>query len=87
MKFVTFSWFIFALIPVTPAFFPSQALAQLPARFYLKSLSGGSAVPLIVESISGNTNPFDPAHNVTAGAIHRPILLGSIRTLAGRSTR
>ncbi len=68
MKFVTFSWFIFALIPVTPAFFPSQALAQLPARFYLKSLSGGSAVPLIVESISGNTNPFDPAHNVTAGA-------------------
>jgi hypothetical protein len=25
-------------------------------------------VPLIVESISGNTNPFDPAHNVTVGA-------------------
>jgi hypothetical protein len=68
MKFVTFSWFIFALIPVTSAFFPSQALAQLPARFYLKSLSGGSAVPLIVESISGNSNPFDPAHNVTIGA-------------------
>ena len=68
MKFVTLSWFVFASILAMPAFLPAPALAQLPARFYLKSLSGGSAVPLIVESISGNTNPFDPAHNVTVGA-------------------
>jgi hypothetical protein len=68
MKPVTFLWLALAVIPVMAAISPSQALAQLPARFYLKSLSGGSAVPLIVESISGNTNPFDPAHNVTAGA-------------------
>jgi hypothetical protein len=47
---------------------PSQARAQVPARFYWKSLSGGSAVPLIFESLSGNSNPFDPAHTVTAGA-------------------
>jgi hypothetical protein len=40
----------------------------MPARFYLDTLSGGNAVPLIFESISGNTNPFDPAHTVTAGA-------------------
>jgi hypothetical protein len=46
---------------------PPLAQAQVPARFYWKSLSGGSAVPLIVNSISGNTNPFDPAHTVTPG--------------------
>jgi hypothetical protein len=46
---------------------PQQALAQMPARFYWKTLSDGNAVPLIVNSISGNTNPFDPAHIVTPG--------------------
>ena len=45
-----------------------QALAQVPPRFYWKTLSNANAVPLIVESISGNTNPFDPAHTVKAGA-------------------
>ncbi|RKT45481.1 hypothetical protein BDD21_2940 [Thiocapsa rosea] len=47
---------------------PLNALAQMPARFYWDTLSGASAVPLIFESISGNTNPFDPAHIVTPGA-------------------
>jgi len=46
----------------------SQAQAQVPGRFYWKTLSGGSAVPLIVESISGNTNPFDPSRLVSPGA-------------------
>ena len=64
MKPIILTWLSLAAIPVVSALFPPQALAQLPARFYLKSLSGASAVPLIVESISGNTNPFDPAHNV-----------------------
>jgi hypothetical protein len=50
------------------AFCPPQALAQVPARFYWKTLSDANAVPLIVNSISGNTNPFDPAHTVTPGA-------------------
>ncbi len=46
---------------------PPLSQAQVPARFYWKSLSGGSAVPVIVNDISGNTNPFDPAHIVTPG--------------------
>jgi len=45
-----------------------QASAQVPARFYWKTLSGANAVPVIVNSISGNTNPFDPAHIVSPGA-------------------
>ena len=46
----------------------TEAQAQMPARFYLKPLSGTNAVPVIFNSISGNTNPFDPAHTVTPGA-------------------
>jgi hypothetical protein len=42
--------------------------AQAQARFYWKSLSGATAMPLILESLSGNTNPFDPAHTVAPGA-------------------
>ncbi|MBP8006883.1 MAG: hypothetical protein KA019_00245, partial [Burkholderiales bacterium] len=47
---------------------PPPSLAQVPGRFYWKSLSGGNAVPLIVNSISGNTNPFDMGLTVTPGA-------------------
>ena len=47
---------------------PQLALAQMPARFYWKTLSGGNAVPFIFNSISGNTNPFDPSHEVMVGA-------------------
>jgi hypothetical protein len=43
---------------------PSYSQAQMPARFYLKTLAGANAVPLIYESISGNTNPFDPSHAI-----------------------
>jgi hypothetical protein len=50
------------------ALVPARALAQVPARFYWKSLSDANAVPVIVNSISGNTNPFDPGHVVTPGA-------------------
>jgi len=45
-----------------------QISAQTPARFYWKTLAGANGVPLIVESINGNTNPFDPAHIVNPGA-------------------
>jgi hypothetical protein len=55
---------IFALAALCPL----GASAQVPPRFYWKTLSGGQAVPLILESISGNTNPFDSAHAVTPGA-------------------
>jgi hypothetical protein len=47
---------------------PPQALAQVPARFYWKSLSGANAVPLIFNYVTGNTNPFNPAHTPTANA-------------------
>jgi len=47
---------------------PTWSLSQVPSRFYWDTLSGSSAVPLIFESISGNTNPFDPAHIVTPDA-------------------
>jgi hypothetical protein len=47
---------------------PLQAQSQVPPRFYWKTLSGANAVPLIVTSMSGNTNPFDPAHTVVPGA-------------------
>jgi hypothetical protein len=47
---------------------PPDALAQVPARFYWKILSGANGVPLIVQSMSGNSNPFDPSHTVTSGA-------------------
>jgi hypothetical protein len=63
----TFRWIVAALL-LTGALSPSQARAQVPARFYWKSLAGANGVPLVVNSLSGNTNPFDPAHVVTAGA-------------------
>jgi hypothetical protein len=47
---------------------PPQANAEVPPRFYWKSLAGANAVPVIFESMSGNTNPFDPAHTVNADA-------------------
>jgi len=59
---------VIAMMLTMGALLPPQALAQMPARFYWKTLSGGSAVPLIYESISGNTNPFDSAHTVNPGA-------------------
>jgi hypothetical protein len=68
LKPVVWVWLIVATMLAMGAFCPPQALAQAPARFYWKTLSDADAVPLIYESISGNTNPFDPAHTVTPGA-------------------
>ena len=64
---------ILATALVLGALCPPQALAQVPARFYWKTLSDANAVPVIVNSISGNTNPFDPAHVVVqdaSGLVH-----------------
>ena len=61
-------WLVVATMLAVGALCPAQAMAQVPARFYWKTLSDANAVPLIVESISGNTNPFDSAHTVTPGA-------------------
>jgi len=59
---------VLAITLAMGALCPPQALAQVPARFYWKTLSDANAVPLIYQSMSGNTNPFDPSHRVTAGA-------------------
>jgi hypothetical protein len=58
-------WAIAAML-AAGALCPQRALAQAPARFYWKTLSNANAVPVIVNSISGNTNPFDPGHVVVA---------------------
>jgi len=68
MKPVAWLWLVVATILALGALCPTQALAQVPGRFYWKSLSDANAVPVIVNSVSGNTNPFDPSHTVTAGA-------------------
>jgi hypothetical protein len=57
-----------AAIFAAGALCPPNALAQVPARFYWKSLSDANAVPVIVNDVSGNTNPFDPAHIVAPGS-------------------
>ena len=68
MKSVTRLRLIVATILAMGALCPQVMLAQVPARFYWKTLSNANAVPLIFESLNGNTNPFDPAHTVVAGA-------------------
>jgi len=57
-----------ASVLVLGAFCPQQALAQDPPRTYWKYLSGGNALVLLYESISGNANPFDPTHRVSASS-------------------
>jgi hypothetical protein len=66
-KRIAWSRFVPAIVVAAALLVPPAAQGQVPARFYWKTLSGGSAVPLIFNSISGNTNPFDPAHIVTPG--------------------
>jgi hypothetical protein len=68
MKTVAWLRLFAAAIFAAGALCPPQTLAQVPARFYWKSLSDANAVPVIVNSVSGNTNPFDPAHIVAPGA-------------------
>jgi len=67
-KQVAWARWVVATIFATGLLGGTQALAQMPARFYWKPLAGSNAVPLIVNSFSGNTNPFDPADTVTPGA-------------------
>ena len=67
-KPVVWLWLVIALILAIGTLCPPQTLAQVPARFYWDTLSDANAVPLIVNSMSGNTNPFDPSHTVTPGA-------------------
>jgi hypothetical protein len=68
MKPAVWLRFVAATLLAIATLCPPQALAQMPARFYWKTLSDANAVPLIYESMSGNSNPFDPSHAVNPGA-------------------
>lgn len=68
MKTVAWLRLVVAATLAAGAFCPPHALAQVPARFYWQTLSGANAVPVIVNSVSGNTNPFDPSRTVTPGS-------------------
>lgn len=65
------------------------ASAQVPPRFYWKTLTGSQAVPVLGMSLGGNANPVDPAHTVVPGASFSATmaLTGYARTfsLAGRA--
>lgn len=68
MKPVPWKHWSAAAMLALAALTPMHVQAQVPARFYWKSLSGGNAVPVIFNSLSGNTNPFDPSNLVEPGA-------------------
>ena len=55
------TWIIVALF--LGMFGSLAANAQVPPRFYWKTLQGTNAVPVIAMSVTGNTNPLDPSHN------------------------
>ena len=68
MKPVVWMWLVVATMLAMGVLCPPEAPAQVPGRFYWKTLSDANAVPVIFNSLSGNTNPFDPSHTVTPGA-------------------
>jgi hypothetical protein len=68
MKKLSWPRLVAASMVVAGALVSTQALAQVPGRFYWAGLTGANAVPLIFNSLTGNTNPFDPAHIVVPGA-------------------
>jgi len=50
------------VVAVLGMFGSMAANAQVPPRFYWKTLQGTNAVPVIAMSVSGNTNPLDPSN-------------------------
>ncbi|GAB3414706.1 transporter [Massilia agilis] len=78
------AWLRLALIMMAMALLPLQAQGQVPARFYWKSLVGANGTPIIFNSLSGNTNPFDPSHQVLpGGAVDATLAIaGYARTFA-----
>lgn len=84
MKQVAWMPLVVATMLIIGVLCPPQALAQLPARFYWKTLSGANAVPLVVEVLNSNTNPFDTSHVVSPGADVEAtmVLTGYVRTFS-----
>jgi len=62
-------WLLAGAVVALGVLRPAPAPAQVPARFYVKTLSGSSAVPVIFTSLNGNSNPMDPAHIALPGAV------------------
>ncbi len=51
------------IVAIVLGMFSSMAAnAQVPPRFYWKTLQGTNAVPVIAMSASGNSNPLDPSN-------------------------
>ncbi len=66
----------------------SLSYAQVPPRFYWKTLMGSEGVPLIYMSMSGNANPLDPAHVVTNAEFDAELIIAGyakMLPLFGRS--
>lgn len=54
---------VWIIVAVVLGMFSSMAAnAQVPPRFYWKTLQGTNAVPVIAMSGSGNSNPLDPSN-------------------------
>jgi hypothetical protein len=88
-RLVLRSWRLAAALILCGAVFTSTASAQLPARFYWKTLMGSNAVPVLGMSLSGNANPIDAANTVLPGAnIGATLVIGGyarVLPLFGRS--
>jgi hypothetical protein len=60
---------LFIFTAVAAAMIASTAAnAQVPPRFYWKTLQGTNAIPVIAMSSSGNTNPLDPSNTFDPSA-------------------
>jgi hypothetical protein len=46
----------------------ATANAQVPPRFYWKTLQGTNAIPVIAMSVTGNANPLDPSYQFDPSA-------------------
>lgn len=67
---------------------PTLSSAQVPPRFYWKTLGGTNGVPLIYQSLSGNANPLDPAQVVSDVSFEAEVLIAGyakMLPLFGRS--
>ena len=67
---------VLAVAILFAAFLAQPAFGQVPPRFYWKGMNGTNAVPLISMSLSGNSNPADPAHTVfPSGRVEADVII------------
>jgi hypothetical protein len=82
-------WLSVSLAALFVTLLASSVSAQLPARFYWKTLVGTNAVPVLGMSLSGNASPLDPAHTVLPDASVSATMVvagyGKVLPVVGRS--